>query len=175
MRSWKGHDHLFEALAQLRRDDLQLVIVGDGPRREHLHRLADTLSLNKQIQFIGQQANVIPWLQSLDLAVLPSYGNEGVPQSLIQAMACGVTVLSTPIGAIKELIHDNETGRLTPPSNPAQLAQAITELIDHPETRASLSNRGNAFARAHYNIDDMLNQMETIFENSRRLSKKINI
>lgn len=163
LRSWKGHEHLLAALARLARDDVLLVVVGDGPQRARLEALAAAPDLAGRVRFVGQQQDVAPWFQALDLAVLPSYANEGVPQSLIQAMACGIPVVSTPVGAIGELVQDGDTGRLVPPADPVALAAAIADLLDRPEERARLAGNGLARVRARHGLDRMVERMEEVF------------
>ena len=62
------------------------------------------LGLGERVILVGNQDNVPDWLHALDLFVLPSYGEEGVPQSIMQAMACGLPVISTPVGGIAEAV-----------------------------------------------------------------------
>lgn len=163
LRSWKGHDHLFAAFARMRRNDTLLLVVGDGPRRAHLERLAEEVGIAGSVLFVGQQADAAPWFQTLDLAVLPSYANEGVPQSLMQAMACGIPVVSTPVGAIGELIRDRESGRLVPPADPDALAAVIEELLADPAQRAHLASAAVSHVRQNHSIANMLDGMEAVF------------
>ena len=81
------------------------------------------------MRFAGNQADVAPWMQALDLFCLPSYANEGVPQALMQAMACGLPVVTTPVGSIGEIVQDGETGRLVPPGDAGALGAAIEALL----------------------------------------------
>ncbi len=163
LRSWKGHAHLVQALARLPNDDIGLLIIGDGPQRENLHRLIGELGLGERVSLVGNQADVVPWLQALDLFILPSYANEGVPQSLMQAMACGLPVISTPVGSIPEIIDHQDTGLLVPPRDPAALATAIHELLEQPQRRQSLAERAHHHARNHFSEETMLDRMETVF------------
>src|SRR5690606_21913976 len=110
--------HLLEAIASLPRPGLRLLVVGDGPMREALERRTADLRLGGRVTFAGQQRDVAPWMQALDLMCLPSYANEGVPQALAQAMACGLPVIATPVGSIGELVRDGVTGVLVPPNDP---------------------------------------------------------
>lgn len=162
LRSWKGHAHLLEAVAALHRPDLHLLIVGDGPQRANLEQQIQTLQLADRVTMPGNQEEVVPWLQACDLFALPSYANEGVPQALMQAMACGVPVLSTPVGSIEEIIQHGVTGILVPPKDPVALARAIQELIETPALRDTLRLNALRFARQHFSLGLMLDRMETI-------------
>lgn len=165
LRDWKGHDHLLEAMQALkpRFPDLMLIVVGDGPRRAHLERRTDELALRDVVRFVGNQDNVEEWLATFDLFALPSYGEEGVPQAIMQAMACGIPVVSTPIGAIPEAVKANETGLLVPPRDPSALSGAISALIGDSGLRQRLAQASTRFAQANFALAVMVEQMESVF------------
>ncbi len=71
-------------------------------------------------------------MQALDVFCLPSYANEGVPQALMQAMACGLPVVTTPVGSIEEIVADGVTGVLVPPEDPARLRAGLAALLADP-------------------------------------------
>ena len=77
----------------------------------------------------------MPWLQALDLFVLPSYGEEGVPQAIMQAMACAIPVVSTPVGAIGEAVEHGVTGLLVAPRSAEALATGVAALRDDAALR----------------------------------------
>src|SRR5262249_43254968 len=108
LRSWKGHRYLVEAAAGI--PDATLVVVGDGPGAENLRAQVKSLGIESRVRMPGNQDDVVPWLQALDVFALPSYANEGVPQAIMQAMACGLPVVSTRVGSIDELVRDVDTG-----------------------------------------------------------------
>ena len=163
LRSWKGHLHLLEAVASLGRPDVRLVVVGDGPMREALVARSAELGIAEHVTFAGNQREVTPWLQSFDLFCLPSYANEGVPQALAQAMACGLAVVTTPVGSIAELVDNGRTGMIVPPADPAVLAQAIAVLLDNPARRKSLGDAALAEARQRLGEDAMVDAMIRVF------------
>ncbi|HEY7788310.1 MAG TPA: glycosyltransferase family 4 protein [Casimicrobiaceae bacterium] len=166
LRDWKGHDDLLEAWRELKAiiPGWQLVIIGDGPRRAHLTQRVRELALDADVRFTGNQDDVPAWLACLDIAVLPSYGDEGVPQSLMQAAACGLPAVSTPVGAIAEAVVDGETGLLVPPRNPHALAQALATLMNDRAQRERMGRAAHAYAQTHFGIDAMLDAMEAIFD-----------
>ncbi|HWS12764.1 MAG TPA: glycosyltransferase family 4 protein [Rhodocyclaceae bacterium] len=165
LRNWKGHTYLFEAFASLQAShpDWQLIVIGDGPQRRNLERLARELGLGARLRMAGNRDDVPDWLQALDLMALPSYGEEGVPQSVMQGMACGLPVVSTPVGAIAEAVDDGETGLLVPPRDAAALAAALALLMDDAPLRERFGRQGLARARERFGIDIMLERMEAIF------------
>ena len=101
LRSWKGHSYLIEAFKQLSFPNAKLLIVGDGPKMQELKNLVQELGLDHVI-FTDNVPNPIHYLNAMDCFVLPSYANEGVPQALLQAMACGLPIITTRIGGIPE-------------------------------------------------------------------------
>ena len=155
LRSWKGHRYLLEALARLSRPDVLLAVVGDGPQREALERQARELRIERQVRFAGNRDDVPAWMQAFDLFCLPSYANEGVPQALMQAMACGLAVVTTDVGSITEIVSHGETGVLVPPQDPDALAAALTRLIDRPAEREALGERAAAAARERFGEERM--------------------
>jgi glycosyltransferase involved in cell wall biosynthesis len=165
LRRWKGHAILFDALAATRDawTGWQLLVVGGGPDREELEQYVRGLGLADLVRFTGHQEDVVPWIQSLDLFVLPSYGDEGVPQAIMQAMACAVPVISTPIGAITEAVVNGETGLLAEPRSAASLAEHLATLRDAPALRASFGAAARAKAEREFGIGRMLDRMEAVF------------
>jgi glycosyltransferase involved in cell wall biosynthesis len=165
LRDWKGHRDLLDAFAILRANfpDWRLLIIGDGPERERLNtRIAD-LDLQNVVRMVGNQENVPEWLSALDLLTLPSYGAEGVPQGIMQGMACGLAVVSTTVGAINEAVQHDETGYVVPPRDPAALATALAKLMRNDALRSQMAAAGLAYARANFGLDAMLDKMEEIF------------
>ncbi len=165
LRDWKGHQFLLEAMAALRKDfpQWQLIVIGDGPQREALEARAEELRLSGDVTFAGNQDNVPEWLSALDLFTLPSYGDEGVPQGIMQAMACGLPVVSTPVGAIGEAVQDGLTGLMTQPRNATALAASLAKLMADHALRQRMGAAGLEYARANFGIDIMLDQMLALF------------
>ena len=173
LRTWKGHIYLFEAMAQLppELNDWLLLVIGDGPNEANLRAKVTALGLSDRIRFVGRQNNIPTWLNALDIFALPSYGDEGVPQSIIQAMACGLPVISTPIGSITEAVVHGVTGIVVPPKGSTSLANAIASLARQPELRTEIGRCGVLRAREHFDIERMLDKMETVFANVIRTSR----
>jgi glycosyltransferase involved in cell wall biosynthesis len=165
LRDWKGHDMLFEALARDRASwaDWNVVVVGDGPYRPRLDAQVATLGLHDRVRFAGQQEDVVPWLQALDLFALPSWGEEGVPQAILQAMACAVPVVSTTVGAITEAVDDRVTGLVVPPRDIAALSRALATLRDDAALCTRFGAAGRVRAARDFGIDRMLDRMEAVF------------
>ncbi len=163
LRSWKGHRYLVDALAKLPQD-IMLVIVGDGPQRNSLTQQVNQSGLNNRVVFTGNREDVTSLMQAFDLFVLPSYANEGVPQALMQAMACGLPVISTPVGSIAEIITDNETGLLVEPQQVEALRQAIAHLAQDSAQRTRLGAQALTRARERFGEARMVDRMQAIFQ-----------
>jgi glycosyltransferase involved in cell wall biosynthesis len=163
LRSWKGHRYLLDAWAGLPVDAGRLLVVGDGPGRDNLRRQAADLGIAERVVMPGNQSDVAPWLAALDVFALPSYANEGVPQAIMQAMACGLPVVSTPVGSIPEIVADGETGLLVPPRDTEALRAALARLAGDPALCRRLGEAGAAHAREHFADTLMLDRMEAIF------------
>jgi glycosyltransferase involved in cell wall biosynthesis len=168
LRSWKGHADLLAAWSQLgaQRSGWQVVIVGDGPQRSNIEAQVDALGLAGDVHLAGNREDVERWLPAFDLFVLPSYGNEGVPQGIMQAMAAGLPVVSTTVGAIAEAVIDGETGILVPPRDLPAIGGALARLVGDAALRRRLGDAGCARAQAHFGAGHMLDRMEAVFRSA---------
>jgi glycosyltransferase involved in cell wall biosynthesis len=163
LRSWKGHRYLLEALPLIRRADVRLVIVGDGPQRAALEAQTDALGIRSRVMFAGQQVDVAPWLAAIDVFALPSYANEGVPQALLQAMFAGVPAVTTDAGAIPEIARDGETALVVARENAQALAAGLDRLLLVPSVAVALAERARAFVLPRFGLATMLDRMEGVF------------
>lgn len=165
LRSWKGHSYLLEAWRELRGEfaDWQLLVVGDGPQRENLERQCQELGLADSVRFVGNQDNAERWLATMDLFTLPSYGNEGVPQGIMQAMACGLPVVSTTVGAINEAVQHNDTGYMIAPRDTPALVEHLGRLMRDEALRQQMAAASLAWAQAQFGDNIMLDRMDAVF------------
>ena len=163
LRSWKGHAYLVEAVARLADPEIRLVIVGDGPGWGPLREQVSRLRIEGRVVFAGNQADTVPWFQAFDLFALPSYANEGVPQAIQQAMACGLPVVTTPVGAIAEIVTDGKTGLLVAPRDAHALSEAIARLKSDDRLRQRLAHAAREHALARFSREAMLDRMEAVF------------
>jgi glycosyltransferase involved in cell wall biosynthesis len=154
----KGYEDLLQALARLPEElHWRLVHVGGGARREALRAQGAHLGLGARIDWRGAlpQDQVLALYRSADLFVLASRiardgDRDGLPNVLMEAQSQGLACLSTRVSAIPELIEDGDTGVLTPPGEPAALAEALARLIRNPQERARLGAAGAARVRARF-------------------------
>ena len=147
----KGHGYMLEALAMLRRSrDVRLLVVGDGPLRGSLERLAQQLGVGAATAFVGFKANPFAFMAKADVFVLPSL-REGFGLALLEAMRCSAPVVAADCDyGPREIIVDGESGLLVPPANPEALAAAVARVLDDPALAARLRSgardRAEAFA-----------------------------
>ncbi|CAK0770418.1 Glycosyltransferase family 1 protein [Gammaproteobacteria bacterium] len=165
LRDWKGHTVLFDALHRLDGEfaSSRLLVVGDGPYRDRLDTKLAAFDLANRVDFVGHRYDPERWLAAMDLFVLPSWGDEGVSQALMQAMATGLPVITTTVGSLTEVVKNGETGLLIPPRNTEALAEAIACLLRDPSLAARLGAAAREFASRHCGREQMLDRMETIF------------
>jgi glycosyltransferase involved in cell wall biosynthesis len=152
----RGLDTLLEALARHRHAAWRLTVVGDGPERERLERLATDLRLAARIRWVGAlPPERMPELWSvLDLLVVPSQPtavwNEPVSTTLLEAMAHAVTVIGSDAGVLPELI--DAAGLVTPAGDATALASALERVLD-PSLRAQLAQAARARALQWFSDD----------------------
>ncbi|HEX5611681.1 MAG TPA: glycosyltransferase [Burkholderiales bacterium] len=162
LRSWKGHGFLLDAMRSLPAT-IELVVVGDGPMRPTLERQVEEWDLRQRVRMVGNQTDVVPWLQALDIFALPSYANEGVPQALIQAMLCAVPCVTTNVGSIAELARDGETALVVPARDAKALAGALERLATDRALAAELARAARRHCVENFSYDRMLDRMEAIY------------
>jgi glycosyltransferase involved in cell wall biosynthesis len=172
LRSWKGHDYLIKAFHQLNDENTHLLIVGDGPQRDNIVKQIHEHGLEDKTTLCGDQKNVIPWLQSMDIFVLPSYANEGVPQSLMQAMSCGLPVISTDVGSIVEIVKHEETGLIIDTKNADSIRHALNRLINEKNTTEKLINESARLAKEKFGLSSMYEKMHHIFLSAKGTNEK---
>lgn len=151
----KGLPILFQALGQvvLHHPDLVLTIVGDGPDRSALEALAIQFKLTPYLKFVGYQSQeaVCQYLHNSDIFVLPSF-SEGLPVALMEALAAGVPVITTPVAGISELVEHGINGYLVPPGAVEPLAQRIYELLEDTPLRQQLGHAGHLKVAQEFNL-----------------------
>ncbi|MPZ93387.1 MAG: glycosyltransferase [Propionibacteriales bacterium] len=136
----KDQSTLVAALAWLRAavPDARLVLVGDGPRRQHLQDLVHSLGLGGAVTFTGVRDDVLDLLPAFDVFALSSR-HEGLPIALLEAMASGVSPVATSVGGVPEVITHERDGLLVPPGNAAALGEALHALAGDDARREAVA------------------------------------
>ncbi len=164
--SQKDHATLLRALRLLRdrgpRPKL-LLAGGGGARHERRARaLCTSLGLDDQVEFLGHRADLPELLMSHQLAVLSSH-YEGMPLSLVEAMAAGCAVVGSAVPGIREMLHDGVDGYLVAHEDATALADVLQRLLGEPEIAADIARRGREHALAEYSMERMLARYEQAF------------
>ena len=131
----KGHRYLIEAVERLAgsyREKIRILLVGDGKLRGDLEAQIQKAGLKSVFVFLGHSSDISELLALCDFLVLPSLW-EGMPLVILEAYSAGKTVIVTDIPGSRELVRPRETGILVPSRDSQALAEALREIIDHPE------------------------------------------
>jgi Glycosyltransferase len=163
LKNSKGCMDLIEAFPLLakQRRDARLYFVGDGPDASVLESRAASLCCGASVHFMGAvaHASLVDWFRAADLLCLPSH-NEGVPNVVLEAMACGTPVVATAVGGIPEVVP-TFAGILVPARHPEQLAEALAEMLDRPVDAEAIATHATSF-RWEDNIDRLEHMLERV-------------
>lgn len=161
----KGHDVLLDALALLsdRAANATTIFVGHDYLNGSLQRFAASHLSERDIRFVGRQDDVLPWYQAADLFVLPSH-SEGLSNALLEAMACGLSVVATNVGGNADAVDHARSGLLVEPGCPRSLADAITELLADESQRAALGDEARRHVEQSFNIVQTRAEYERRYE-----------
>lgn len=135
LRPNKGHLVLLEAVNCLAKDfpdirsRLKILIEGDGPSRNNLIEFVEENKLQQVCVFVGNEPNVMNFIASLDVLVLPSIGQEDFPNVILEAMGLGKAIIASRLAGTPEQVVDNVTGLLVEPGSAERLAEAIHRLL----------------------------------------------
>jgi len=156
----KGIDVLLRALPHV--PGITVTIVGDGPERVNLERLAAELGLADRLTFTGWIDDPRWQLDSFDVFVLPSRF-EGFPLSVVEAMLARLPVVAADVGSVSESVVAGVTGLLVAPDNPGALAAALRELVDDEPRRARLGDAGRRLALDRFTSASMARAYERLY------------
>jgi glycosyltransferase involved in cell wall biosynthesis len=149
LRPEKGQDVLVRAMAGMR--CTQLVLIGAGPSRADLERLAADLSIRPAPVFAGETDQPLTTLAALDVVTVPSR-TEGLPQTLVEAMAIGKPIVASAVGGVPEALGQGACGILVPPDDPDALRAGIRRLLDEADLAAQFGARAQEHAERAYSM-----------------------
>jgi L-malate glycosyltransferase len=163
LRPEKNLETLLKAFARLDHQlDARLLIVGSGPSLPNLQELVRKLGLGNRCTFEPATKDVRPWLQRIDIFVLPSF-SEALSNSLMEAMACGCCVVASRVGGNPELVTDQESGLLFPAGDGEALAGCLDLLLSDPGLRARLAAAGSERMRSEFTLARAAERMQEIY------------
>lgn len=150
----KGH-HVFLSAAEevaRRAPNAVFVVAGTGPRHRELRAMSETLGLAGRVIFTGFRSDIREVIEAMDVVVLPSIAGEGLPASLIQAMALSKPTIGSRLSGIPEVIEDGASGLLVTPGDTAELADAIVALARDERLRREMGTHARERAESHFDI-----------------------
>jgi L-malate glycosyltransferase len=165
LRPEKNLAHLVEGFHRLGAANarMKLLMVGSGSEEKPLRALAARLGIAPQCSFVAGTADVTAALSSIDIFVHPSL-SEGLPNAVMEAMACGCTVLASRVGGCPELIEDGVHGTLFPPGNLDGLVTALRTATADPGLRCRMAAAAVARIRERFSIQAAARRMEGIYD-----------
>jgi glycosyltransferase involved in cell wall biosynthesis len=144
---------LIRSLGALRDHEFEALIVGEGPDRNAIEAEIRRLELQGRVRLAGERSDVPELLAESDVFVLSSR-SEGLPVSVLEAMAAELPVVATDVGGLAELVVDGETGILVPPGDEAALTEALGRLVEDRELRRRLGTAGRARAESSFDLSE---------------------
>ncbi len=163
----KGYEYALLAVRDLidRGVATQFNIVGDGPEAQRLLYTIDDLGLREHVTWHGRRTpdEVLRLLQSADVFLLTSL-SEGISNAVLEAMACGLPVVTTDVDGMAEAVTDGVEGFLVPPRAPAATANALARLAASPELRRAMGAAGRARVVGEFALDDQIAAFVDLFE-----------
>lgn len=157
----KGHKYLLEASKMF--DNANFVFAGDGPERDNLEAYAREIQVDDRIKFLGHREDIPTLINGCDLFVLPSLF-EGLPLTIMEAMAAGKPVIASDIPGIDDEVIQDETGLLVPKESPEALGEAIKSLLSNPEYAKRLGSAGRIRANEEFSAETMIIRLEDLYE-----------
>lgn len=166
LRYEKGIDALLQAwrLVHEQQPQARLILVGSGPIQPQLMQLADALGVSESIEFAGLQSNIPAQFHRGSIAILPSRW-EGMPNALLEAMACGMACVATRVSGSEDLIQEGSNGLLVEPDDYEAMAQALLTLLRDPERTALYGKAARETVEQHYTLQQIIDIYANIYHN----------
>jgi glycosyltransferase involved in cell wall biosynthesis len=160
----KGLDVAVRALAEVRREhpEAVLVVLGEGPERSALERLADELGVGGAVFLPGRAGDVAAWLEQAEILVHPVRW-EGFGLALLEAMLAARPTVATSVSSVPEIVLAGKTGVLVRPDDPGALATAVSRLLADRDLAARFGSAGRERARAEFSVDRMARRTLAVY------------
>ena len=169
MQAIKNQTGLAEAFVRVLKDQpslrgrLRLVMVGDGPLRAQAQSVLDNAGLGALAWLPGERADVPEVMQGLDCFVLPSL-SEGISNTILEAMACGLPVIAADVGGNAELVRHGETGLLVPDCDVESFAGNILRLALRPAEAAAMGRTARVLAESDFSVKTMVDRYQALYD-----------
>ena len=170
----KGHQYTVEAIPSILEScpQARFLFVGEGPTQAQVEDQVRRLGLESYVTFTGARQDISEILSALDLFLLTSL-YEGLPLSILEAMAVGLPVVATAVSGTPEAVSDQHTGLLIPPASSDAVSAAVIQLIQDPESRRRMGVNGRALVHHRFDKALMVRQVEHVYENLVAVRRKI--
>jgi glycosyltransferase involved in cell wall biosynthesis len=165
LRSKKGHRYFVDAAREVVRAKpaARFLIVGEGPMRAAVEAWIAEAGLTGCVFLLGHREDIPEVMAAMDVVVLPSRRDEGVPQVLGQALAMERAVVTTDVAGVTELVVDGVTGLVVPPEDSQALADAVINLLQDRERARAIGREGARRVAEGFSLETMLDRMEAIY------------
>ena len=162
----KGFHLAIEVVEQLQRPNVHLLIAGVGPHEAALRQQSAAKRLGQQVHFLGFVPNeqLVNYFQGVDLFLMPTLRNEGLPIVLLEAMSCGLPIVVTEAGGIPTAIQHQQNGLLVPMGELPALVRVVQQLLDTPRLAERLGHAARATAVARFSLETMTRHTEAVFQ-----------
>jgi sugar transferase (PEP-CTERM/EpsH1 system associated) len=144
------------------RERLRLVLVGAGSLADQARRMVAAASADRLVWFAGERNDVAELMRGLDLFALPSLA-EGISNTILEAMASGLPVIATRVGANADMVEDGMSGRVIPPADSSALAEAILQYLHDPALARRHGRAGRQIAERRFGLDRMVDEYDRLY------------
>ena len=166
MAEIKGIENFIQAIPEIltEKNNFKFILIGDGPLMDKIKEFRDANHLQENIILTGWiNHNDLPrYLNEFKLLILPSY-TEGLPNVILEAMACGTPVITTNVGAIPDIIQDEHTGFIMDDNSEETIRINITRALQHPQLNVIVQN-ANILVNKEFNYNNTLNLWKKILQ-----------
>lgn len=159
----KGVDFLLRCFSNVTKStNCQLIIIAEGPEKKHIIKRIDQLGLSDVILVIPTVTEIAPYLKASDLFILPSQF-EGLSNSLLEAMACGLPVISTRVGGSIDVIESGVNGLLVEYNDGDDLSRAISHVLEDPNLATNLGKHARETIEGNHDMDSIADQYLKVY------------
>jgi glycosyltransferase involved in cell wall biosynthesis len=161
----KGHDILLYALYEILKEkpNVQLVLIGDGDKREDIIKLSQRLNLSDNVVFVRPQLSTVNVLAIIDVFMFTPERREGLGLALLEALASRKPVVATDVGGISSVVENNVNGFLVEPSKPALLIEPVLRLLKDKALYTRMAQAGREIVVKKFSINGMADKTEKIY------------
>jgi glycosyltransferase involved in cell wall biosynthesis len=166
MTHQKGHVYLVEAAQEVvkKYSNVRFVLAGDGPLRADIENQIKKANLEKNFLLLGFRNDIAELLPAYDMYVLPSLF-EGLPNQVLEAMACGKGVVASAVDGTVEAVAEGETGLLVPSKNSSALAKALLMVLENRQLFQKFGKNSRKRIEQNFTIEQEIQKFESLFDN----------